>query len=194
LNGTFASYLYFFFSQRARHRIHGGMFDSHKLGKNMRLVDTLWFLQLWQAILVMVAPAIFASTSTLALAKCTNYYPFVFQWSMNEVSYGYRGADIWLMAFFVIYVVWIIMSYYAPRGVMPELICVLYSLVGIVLTLPIYIAIWTDVFLSGFTSLSGIAIFAVFILPVMISFMHSIKASFLFVCYLPWYLTFLGFS
>ena len=194
LNGTFASYLYFFFSQRARHRIHGGMFDSHKLGKNMRLVDTLWFLQLWQAILVLIAPAIFASTSTLALAKCTNYYPFVFQWSMNEVSYGYRGADIWLMAFFVIYVVWIIMSYYAPRGVMPELICVLYSLVGIVLTLPIYIAIWTDVFLSGFTSLSGIAIFAVFILPVMISFMHSIKASFLFVCYLPWYLTFLGFS
>lgn len=193
LNGTFASYLYFFFSQRARDRIYGGMFDGHKLGKNMRFVDTLWSLQLWQAMLVLVAPAIFASTSTLALGKCASYYPTLFQWAITEVSFGYVGADIWVMAFFVIYVVWTVMSYYAPRGVMPESLCISYAIAGFFITLPIYIAIWTNVFLSGFTSISGIAIFGVFILPVMISFLHSIKASVLFICYLPWYVAFLGF-
>ena len=193
LNGTFASYLYFFFSPRARHRIHGGMFDNHKLGKNMRFVDTLWFLQLWQVMLVLVAPAVFASTSTLALAKCAKFLPNIFNWSLNEVSYGYSGADVWLMSFFVIYVVWIIMSYFAPRGVMPEIVCVLYSFAGIFLTIPIYIAVWGNVVLDGFTTLSGIAIFAVFIVPAMISFLHSIKASLFFICYLPWYVTFLGF-
>lgn len=169
------------------------MFDGHKLGKNMRFVDTLWSLQLWQSILVLVSPAVFASTSTLAVVKCALYYPVIFQWAVAEVSFGYTGADIWLMAFYVIYVIWIVMSYFTPRGVMPELLCIAYAIAGFILTMPIYIAIWTAILQNGFTSVTGIAIFGIFILPVIISFLHSIKASILFVCYLPWYLAFLGF-
>jgi len=159
----------------------------------MRFVDTLWSMQLWLSMLVLIAPAIFASTSTLALAKCANYYPVAFKWAVIEVSNGYLGSDLWLMTFFFVYVVWIIMSHFAPRGMMPESLCVLYTIIGIVLTMPIYLGVWTNIFQAGFTSLSGIAIFGVFILPAMISFMHSIKAAILFVCYLPWYLTFLSF-
>ncbi|RYH30583.1 hypothetical protein EON65_04695 [archaeon] len=61
LNGTFASFLFFFNSQRARTRITGGMFDSHKAGKNIRFVNALWSLQLMQLVLVLMAPAVFGS-------------------------------------------------------------------------------------------------------------------------------------
>src|SRR4051812_43357030 len=39
----------------------GGMFDSHKAGKNVRFVNALWSLQLFQLLLVLMAPAVFAS-------------------------------------------------------------------------------------------------------------------------------------
>ncbi len=100
LNGTFASFLFFFNSKRAKSRISGGMFDSHKAGesmgsnvwlmvldlcssliyfsltgKNIRFVNALWSLQLMQLLLVLVAPAVFGSSSYIGIHDSARIWP-----------------------------------------------------------------------------------------------------------------------
>jgi hypothetical protein len=97
------------------------------------------------------------------------------------------------MAIFVIYVVWIVLSYNAERGKMPEFLCIVYALAGFLIALPVYVAIGTNIFLYGFDPISTIAFVAVFFLPIAISFLTQFKSGLLFLCYLPWYVVFLVF-
>ena len=69
INGTFASFLFFFSSKRAEQRKNGGFFDQQKVGKSLRMVDTLWAVQLIQLMLVVIAPSIFGAAAFHSLQE-----------------------------------------------------------------------------------------------------------------------------
>jgi cellulose synthase/poly-beta-1,6-N-acetylglucosamine synthase-like glycosyltransferase len=110
INGTFASFLFFFIS-RAKQRVHGGFFDQHKVGKSIRLVTSLWSLQLMQLILVMMAQAVFGSSGYVGLLGCAVQVPAMFGWGTVKVlEYGgltIGSAEICIFAFFAVYLAWL---------------------------------------------------------------------------------------
>lgn len=113
--------MYFFISKRARLRVSGGFFDSHKAGKNLRLVNLLWLLQLLQFVLVLISPSVFAVALHSGLvngAKFTSNLDWV-----NYVFYDFGGyfdfdAAILVMAIYLlVYIVWTINAYYVKVSV-----------------------------------------------------------------------------
>ena len=81
-----------------------GMFDSHKAGKSLRLINGLWSLQVMQMSIVLIAPAIFAANSTIEVIKCAEFAPFIFGWSVVELVPGVAAAYLWLLAYFGLYI------------------------------------------------------------------------------------------
>lgn len=58
LNGTAASFLFFFSSEKAKLTALGGFFDTHKAGKSARIVMMLWSLYVLQFAIVLVLPGL----------------------------------------------------------------------------------------------------------------------------------------
>ena len=81
-----------------------GMFDSHKAGKSLRLINGLWSLQVMQMSIVLIAPAIFAANSTIEVIKCAEFAPNIFGWSVVELVPGVAAAYLWLLAYFGLYI------------------------------------------------------------------------------------------
>jgi hypothetical protein len=117
INGTVCSFMYFFSSIRARDRIQGGFFDSHKAGKSKRLVDLLWSLCLVQFLFTLVSPAVFAVALYTALERLSHLRSD-FEWT--EVQYiqigggvHINGGGICVIFFLLVYTFWVINAYRA---------------------------------------------------------------------------------
>lgn len=103
--------MYFFSSKRAKLRVSGGFFDSHKAGKSLRLVNALWLLNLFQFIFVLISPSVFGVALYNGLkngAKFSN----VFNWS-QVVVFGGIDADVIVTAFYLlVYALWTYNAYH----------------------------------------------------------------------------------
>eukprot|EP00981_Chlorochromonas_danica_P002679 scaffold525_cov170-Ochromonas_danica.AAC.3 len=187
LNGTFASFLFFFNSQRARSRIMGGMFDSHKAGKNIRFVNALWSLQLMQLALVLIAPAVFGSAVYIGLLDSAKKWPLGFGWCHHELFGPVRIAEAWVAFYLLLYGTWSIQSFYAVRGKMPELQCRIIAILGFFFIFPVYFAVWASIFTQGVDVIDGLVICSL-LLPVVIALAQSATSATLYLLYLPWFL------
>lgn len=187
LNGTFASFLFFFNSQRARSRIDGGMFDMHKAGKNIRFVNALWSLQLMQLVLVLISPAVFGSALYIGLLDSAKRWPAGFGWAKHHLLGEIRVAEVWAAFYLFLYATWSIQSYYAPRGRMPEWQCRSIAIMGFLFIFPVYFAVWASIFTDGVDVIDGLVICSL-LLPVFIALAQSATSAFLYVLYLPWFL------
>jgi hypothetical protein len=197
LNGTFASFLFFFVSERARARIHGGMFDQHKAGKNIRFVNLLWSLQLFQLILVIIAPAVFGSAGYIGLLESGKKWPAVYGWADNAVykiddKNTIAIAEVWCAGFFIVYAIWTMMSYFADRGKMSETLCRIISIGGFVYMFPVYFAIWYSIITQGPDVVGGLVICGI-LLPIGIAVAESFESAYLYLLYLPWFMVLIIF-
>lgn len=187
LNGTFASFLFFFNSQRAHSRVLGGMFDSHKAGKNIRFVNALWALQLVQLALVLIAPAVFGSAVYIGALDCGHRLPVLFSWATRTIYGPVRGAELWVGVFLALYATWSVRSFFAPKGRMPELVCQGLAVLGFLFMFPVYFAVWAEIFTVGVDLVDGLVISSL-LLPVVIALAQSATSAALYVAYLPWFL------
>ena len=108
--------MYFFKSKRARLRVMGGFFDSHKAGKNLRLVNMLWALQLFQFVLVLISPCVFGVALHTGLKNSARFSHFM-DWTLQPVIklmfYDVVWADMMLIFYLITYVSWTLNAYYA---------------------------------------------------------------------------------
>jgi hypothetical protein len=187
LNGTFASFLFFFNSKRASDRIKGGMFDSHKAGKNIRLINGLWALQLMQLVLVLFAPAVFGSASYIGVVEMSRKWKPVFGWA-TETLYGpVRYAELWIVIYFIVYILWTFRSFHAPKGRMPEALCRNLAFFGFFLVLPVYLSVWWTVAEQGIDVINVLVIGSL-ALPIVIALAQSVTSAGLYLFYLPWFM------
>jgi cellulose synthase/poly-beta-1,6-N-acetylglucosamine synthase-like glycosyltransferase len=197
LNGTFASFLFFFVSQRARARVNGGLFDQHKAGKNGRFVNFLWSLQLFQLILVIIAPAVFGSAGYIGIIECAKKWPWAYSWALERVydispTSHITLAEVWCAGFFVCYAVWTMMSYYAKGGRMAETLCRVVSIAGFFYMFPVYFAIWYSIITEGPDVVGGLVICGI-LLPIVIAVAESFESAYLYLLYLPWFMVLIIF-
>jgi hypothetical protein len=187
LNGTFASFLFFFNSKRASDRIKGGMFDSHKAGKNIRLINGLWSLQLVQLVLVLCAPAVFGSASYIGLVEMANKWPLAFGWAKYHIFGSIRAAEVWIVGYFLVYIIWTFRSFYAPRGRMPEVLCRTIAIAGFFVILPVYMSVWWTIATQGLDVINVLVVGSLG-LPVVIALAQSVTSAGLYLFYLPWFM------
>lgn len=187
LNGTFASFLFFFNSKRASDRIKGGMFDSHKAGKNIRLINGLWSLQLVQLVLVLCAPAVFGSASYIGLVEMAKKWPLAFGWAKYHLWGPIRAAEIWIIAYFLVYIVWTFRSFCAPRGRMPEVVCRTIAILGFFIILPVYMSVWWTIATQGLDVINVLVVGSLG-LPIVIALAQSVTSAGLYLFYLPWFM------
>lgn len=189
-NGTFASYLFVFLSKRARTRVFSSTF--HTNSKNVRLISALWSVQIYEMCLVLLSPAIFATCSTIGVAKSALIVPQFFAWADMEIyitpSLQLYGTDLWLGTFMMLYVYWVFKSFYVKSGRMPEVLCSLYVVFGFLFVFPVYFSIFAYVSQRGFDALSTIALTFTIILPVLISFAYNYQSGFILIMSLPWFI------
>ena len=103
--------MYVFSSKRARSRVQGGFFDSHKAGKSLRFVNALWALSLLQFFFVLVSPTVFGVAlynGLIAGAKYTSY----FDWIRTTLFENVRLSICYVCLYLLVYVVWTINAFY----------------------------------------------------------------------------------
>lgn len=187
LNGTFASFVFFFRSNRARSKINGGMFDQSKGSKNTRYIDALWSLQLFQMFLVLFSPAVLGATSVVGLIFSAEYTPILWGWAAHQgVQYGLVGL------FFLLYGLWITRSYFAPRGKMSEWVCMALAIYGGFVMIPVYYSISYTIVTADFSIITFLVVASLF-LPVVVAFGQSVTSAFLYMFYLPYFMYLLVF-
>ena len=187
LNGTFASFLFFFNSKRASDRIKGGMFDSHKAGKNIRLINGLWSLQLMQLVLVLVSPAVFGSASYIGLIEMSKKWALGFGWAQYTLIGPVRCAELWIASYFAVYIIWTFRSFYAPRGRMPEVLCRTIAILGFLVVLPVYLSVWWTIATQGLDVINVLVVGSLG-LPIVIALAQSVTSAGLYLFYLPWFM------
>jgi len=190
INGTVASLLYFFTSKRARLRVFGGFFDTYKAGKNPRLVNLLWGLNLFQFILALLSPAVFNAALQRSLYSGSRFTTLL-SWGREEVINleGVGCIDVSTVVVMItstVYVMWVFLSYTAEKGRIHEGVCVLVALFGMIAVLPVYIA----VIASAAASMGAIHIVVALTVigPIIIGSAQSMTSAVLYLCYLPWFL------
>ena len=191
-NGTFAGFLFCFSSARARSRIHGGMFDSHKTGKNLRLVYMLWSVQIVILCELFICPAIFGACCYKSLELLSFQYPHYFSWAATSLTNPEAALDVRVVDFLAgvycfIWGGWTIFSFYVRNGRMPEPLCQLLAVLCCICMVPVYISLCLTAMDQGFTIIN-ILVLVNLLIPFAISFFDSMKSAWLSLCYLPWLL------
>lgn len=108
--------MYFFSSKRARLRVSGGFFDSHKAGKSLRLVNALWALNLLQFVFVLISPLVFGVALYNGLKNGARFSP-AFDWAkyiVFDIGGPFGEIDIAVIVtavYLLIYVLWTINAF-----------------------------------------------------------------------------------
>jgi hypothetical protein len=109
--------MYFFSSKRAKLRVSGGFFDSHKAGKSLRLVNALWLLNLLQFVFVLISPSVFGVALYNGLKNGARFSP-AFNWAKFVVfdvggQFGEIDVAVILTALYLlVYVLWTFNAYH----------------------------------------------------------------------------------
>jgi hypothetical protein len=158
------------------------------MGRSIRLIDGLWALQLFQLVLVMIAPAVFASTCYSGLVYSAQYAPNSFAWTVHPPAFGIvRGADICIFFYLTFYVIWTLYAFQAPKGKMPEIICIMLAICGFLFVFPMYFSMWYNIIYKVLDTVEFLVIFSLF-MPIAIALAQSTTSAFLYVAYLPWFM------
>jgi hypothetical protein len=191
-NGTFAGFLFCFSSERARSRIQGGMFDSHKTGKNLRLVYLLWSVQIVILCELFICPAIFGASCYKSLELLGYQYATYFSWALYPLfniaaNAPIRVVDLLAIFYIGIWSLWTLYSFSARNGRIPERFCQFLAVYCCLSMVPVYISLVVTAQTHGF-SLVNILVLVNLLIPFAISFFDSMKSAWLCICYLPWLL------
>jgi hypothetical protein len=109
--------MYFFSSKRAKLRVSGGFFDSHKAGKSLRLVNALWLLNLLQFVFVLISPSVFGVALYNGLKNGAKFSS-LFDWTKTIVfniggQFGEIDVGVIVTAFYLlVYVLWTYNAYH----------------------------------------------------------------------------------
>jgi hypothetical protein len=212
INGTVASFMYFFTSKKASLLISGGFFDSHKAGKSIRLVKALWSLNLMQFGFVLISPSVFGVALYNGLINGAKFWS-AFSWARYVVYdceglFGEIDVSVLVTVFYLlIYVWWSFNAYFhkvisrlpslafpdsclslsRQGGKVPEWQCGLVVLSGFLTIFPVYAALIA----SAVAQVSTVhwIVMASVLGPVAIAFLQSATSAMLYVLYLPWFLS-----
>jgi hypothetical protein len=109
--------MYFFSSKRAKLRVSGGFFDSHKAGKSLRLVNALWLLNLLQFVFVLISPSVFGVALYNGLKNGAKFSS-LFDWTKVVVfniggQFGEIDVGVIVTGFYLlVYVLWTYNAYH----------------------------------------------------------------------------------
>lgn len=186
INGTFCGYLFHFLSERARSRVRGGLLDaSHKPGRNQTFIDSFFALQVVQLIMVVICPSIYALAGYLGTTQCAKIYPDTLGWLETPLLTSYiRPIECWVAFFYLVLAVWIIISYNAPRGKIPEWLCQLLIIYGFIYTIPVHFVIWYSIFVFG-PGIVGSVVIVNVALPFVIALAESRESAFQYIAFMP---------
>lgn len=133
--------MYFFSSKRARLRVSGGFFDSHKAGKSLRLVNALWALNLLQFIFVLISPSVFGVALYNGLKNGAKFSP-AFDWAkyvVFDVGGHWGEIDVAVLVtagYLLVYVWWTInaylvkVRYYCGLLIFQTVLLIIFILIG----------------------------------------------------------------
>jgi hypothetical protein len=187
LNGTFASFLFFFSSTRARDRMAGGMFDSYKASRNIRFIDMLWSLQLFQMILVIAAPAVFSSAAYIGMHYSAEIVDVPMYVLVDSDHLYFDIGGIWVLCFVIVWGLWMIYSFQAPGGYVNEQVCISLVVLGFIYISPVFFSFWYFLGVQGLNAISILVVLGL-LMPIAIGIFQSSKSAMLYVMYLPWFL------
>jgi hypothetical protein len=177
-----------FFSDRAALHTEGGFLDTHKASKSVKLVNTLWALNILQGALSFFSPsmlmiALYKSLYLILDPKyALFYYTDFFQFSLPAL---YTGA----MMFF--YVLWVLHVFHRHPS---ELYATLMFLASAVSSVMITFALFYAQVDNG-NELSGsflIFLFA-FFAPLGFAATQSIEVTWIYITNAPWFFFYVGF-
>jgi hypothetical protein len=199
-NGTFAGFLFYFISPRAKSRIHGGLFDRHKASKSLRAIYGLWSLQVLTLVNVMISPAIFGASIYKSLVFLgDSLWVEAFSWTVKDVyglpennTYNIRYAELLTLIYLFIYASWAFYSFRVPRGKVPEALCQLLVFYCCGCVLPIYLSLVRTIILRRLNMI-GILVIVNLGFPAVIALGEEMLSAALYILYLPWLLLFIMF-
>jgi hypothetical protein len=150
--------------------------DHHKAGKNLRLVNMLWVLNLLQFLFVMISPSVLGVALFISLEPVFDSidHPTAF-----VIVAGYMGT----------YALWTAFSFCVPKGKVPELVSVAMFLLGLASTCCITYALVSEGTRTGLSAVHIILISAM-LGPVAVALSQSATSALLYMLYLPWFLAF----
>eukprot|EP00599_Poterioochromonas_sp_BG-1_P000945 CAMPEP_0173148964 /NCGR_PEP_ID=MMETSP1105-20130129/10041_1 /TAXON_ID=2985 /ORGANISM="Ochromonas sp., Strain BG-1" /LENGTH=890 /DNA_ID=CAMNT_0014063735 /DNA_START=258 /DNA_END=2930 /DNA_ORIENTATION=- len=186
INGTFAGYLFYFMSQRARMRVKGGLLDVHKPGRSSTMIDTFFALQVVQMVMVIICPAVFGLAGYLGILQMAEMFPSEVGWLKYEIFGPIRPTEVWIGAYLAILAGWIYLSITAPRGKMPEWLCQILCIYSFIFMLPVYLSIWYTIIFDG-PGIVGSLVIVNLGLPCIISLAESFTCAILYFAFLPWF-------
>jgi cellulose synthase/poly-beta-1,6-N-acetylglucosamine synthase-like glycosyltransferase len=188
INGTFAGLLFYFMSPRARSRVNGGLFDTHKAGRSKNFIDGFFGIQVFQMFFVIITPAVLAVAGYLAMDICAELYPSLFSIFQTQIYGPIRGVELWVGLFLAVLAGWVYLSFNAPRGKIPEWLCQTLCLYGFLFLVPIYMSVWYYILFKDFGGLVGGIVMLSIALPFVVSLAESVVASLLYLVFLPWFI------
>lgn len=184
LNGTAASFLFFFSSKKAKLTALGGFFDTHKAGKSARIVMMLWSLYVLQFVIVLVLPAIVGillyKSALISIPHGDSHVVELFGDTYLNV------AGIITTVYAVIYAAWVHNSFYRHPS---EVLSFFAFLLGAVITG----IIWgSAIIVLSRSSSSELIILLCFYMgaPMVISGIQSCTAAMNYLLLLPWFFAF----
>jgi cellulose synthase/poly-beta-1,6-N-acetylglucosamine synthase-like glycosyltransferase len=188
INGTFAGFLFYFMSPRARARVNGGLFDTHKAGRSKKFIDSFFGLQIFQMFFVLITPAVFGVAGYLGMDICSELFPYLFGLFRTEIYGPIRGVEVWTGLFLAILAGWVYLSFNAPKGKIPEWLCQTLIVYGFLYTIPIYLSVWYYIIFKDFGGLVGAIVMSSIALPFIITAAESIVSAVLYLTFLPWFI------
>lgn len=188
LNGMVLGFFFLFFSERAALHTEGGFLDTHKASKSLKLVNTLWALNVLQGALSFFAPsmlmvALYKSlTSILDPKYAIFYYTEFFQFNVAGLYTG-------MLMFF--YVLWNLHVFHRHPS---ELYSTMMFLASAVASITITCALFYSQSGSGDEISTIIVIFLfAFFAPLGFAITQSVQVAWVYITNAPWFFLYIGF-
>lgn len=190
LNGMVMGFFFLFFSERAALHTEGGFLDTHKAFKSIKLVNTLWALNVLQSALSFISPSILLVALYKSLSATLNpeyayfYHDDVFQFSV---------AALYTSLLMMMYVLWVLHVYYRHPS---ELLSMVMFLASGVATLTITYSFFLSQVRSsseGEVSNSLVVFLFAFLAPLGFAATQSLEVAFVYLSNAPWFFLYAGF-
>jgi hypothetical protein len=122
------------------------------------------------------------------LIYSAQYSPTLFGWAVNETVFdNIIGADVCIFCYLAFYVIWTFYSFLAPKGNMPEILCIFLALCGFFFVFPMYFSLWYNIIYHGSGPIQYLVILSL-VSPVVIALAQSSTSALLYAAYLSWFL------
>ena len=190
-NGAIASFMLYFNSKRARSRVREGMFDQHKVGRSMMLVDTMWTLQAMQIVQIFIAPSLLCTLAYIGIEYAQTLAPGLM--SFQEYTGSYNLGLAWSILFLASYVFWTFQSHFSSKGKFTEFFCSLFVLVSFLFLAPLYVSAFQLIVTGSVGWVHFLAMLPILV-PAALNFVMDPFSSLGYVMMFPWFMAYGTFS